>query len=775
VRALEEARAETEATRAQADATMAQLQAMQALTDTALSHLALDDLLQELLGRVTSVMGVDHVAILLPDADGQHLSVRAARGPLEATASTVQIPVGQGAAGRTALSRAPLIVDDLASAGLDGLHPLLRERLRSYVSVPLLVEEPMDDHAGDRPDSQLVGVLQVGCVVPRHFLQADVLLLQHAADRIALAIDRARLYAAEHDARHQAEAALARALASEAQATERAERLNTILETIADGVVVCDAAGRPLQSNRAYRELNDLDHGPAGFEALTMAERVRLLDVRDATGAPLPFDCLPIERALRGEVVTGPGTDVRMRAFDGRELVVSNSVAPLRDLEGHIVGAVVVLRDMTWRKQLEQEREAARLQAERQAEQLDRIFEAAADGLVVWDAKGNIVRMNPAARRLMGLDAAPPDFAQLPIAERFARYAMRDEQGRPLPPEEWPGVHTLRAGEATASGAEIETEAATDARVIRMRALDGREREIHDTTAPLRDRDGHLVGAVCVMHDVTERNQLAREREAARADELAAREVSRRLEEFVATAAHDLRSPLAAAVGFLDLAQRQTVRLAATAASESPALLPQVGAVRGRLQDADQSTARLIRLLSVLFDTSAVRAGRLELRRAPCDLASLVREQIEALRVAAPERTIHLRAPARGVPIPIEVDIDRIAQVVTNYVTNALKYSPADQPVDVAVAARGNRARVLVCDRGPGLAPAEQTRVWELFHRVPGVAAQSGAQGGSLGLGLHISKAIVEAHGGRVGVESTLGHGSTFWLSLPLASPSSGT
>jgi signal transduction histidine kinase len=314
-----------------------------------------------------------------------------------------------------------------------------------------------------------------------------------------------------------------------------------------------------------------------------------------------------------------------------------------------------------------------------------------------------------------------------------------------------------------------------EARDIRLRALDGREVEVNNSAAPLRDREGHLVGAVCVLHDLTERNRLERERAAARADELAAREVSRRLEEFVATAAHDLRSPLAAAVGFLDLAQRQTVRLAATAASESPALLPQVATVRSRLQDADQSTARLTRLLSVLFDTSAVRTGQLELRRAHRDLAALVREQVEALRVAVPERTIRLRAPTSGAPIPIEVDIDRIAQVVTNYVTNALKYSPADQPVDVAVAAHGNRARLLVCDRGPGLAPAERTRVWELFHRVPGVAAQSGAQGGSLGLGLHISKAIVEAHGGRVGVESTVGQGSTFWLSLPLASCSSET
>ncbi len=109
--------------------------------------------------------------------------------------------------------------------------------------------------------------------------------------------------------------------------------------------------------------------------------------------------------------------------------------------------------------------------------------------------------------------------------------------------------------------------------------------------------------------------------------------------------------------------------------------------------------------------------------------------------------------------------------MVTNYVTNALKYAPPDRPVDVSVAARGSRARVAVRDQGPGIPAAERARVWEVFHRVPGATVQGGTKGGmkgSLGLGLHISKAIVTAHGGRVGVKSAVGEGSTFWFTLPL-------
>jgi PAS domain S-box-containing protein len=757
--------------RREAEAANASRAALQTLTDTALSHLALDDLLRELLGRVTDVMGVDQVGILLLDADGRTLTLRAARGLLEAAPGYDQFAMGQGFPGRIAASRESLVIDAPSADDFDGAPPVLREQLHSAAGVPLLVETWREDQAVAHPVSRLVGVLVVGSATQRRFTEADVQLLQRAADRIALAIDRAHLYAGEQDARRQAEAALARAQASEAQASERAERLNTIVETMADGVAVYDADGRSIQSNRAYRGLFATERAPAGFETMTAGERARLLDMRDATGAPLAPERTPAGRALQGEVVTGRDADVRLRAFDGRELEVNNSAAPLRDPDGRVAGVVLVLRDMTERNQLAREREAAHAQAERQAEQLDRIFETAADGLVVWDAEGHMMRVNSAARRLLGLDAAPPEFTQLPLRERFARYALRDEHGRPLPPEEWPGMRTLHAGMATGIETGTEPVSETEARVIRLRALDGRERELHDTAAPLHDRDGRLVGAVCVMHDVTERNRLEREREAARADELAAREASRRLEEFLATAAHDLRAPLAAAVGFLDLAQHQVIRLAARAEAESPALAQHVTAVRGRLQDADQSTARLTRLLGLLFDTTAVRAGRLELHRAPVDLVALLQEQVAALRVTASERIIRLRAPASGEPISVEADADRIGQVATNYVTNALKYSRMDRPVDVTVAAYGRWARVTVRDRGPGLPPAERERVWELFHRAPGVAAQNGMTGGSLGLGLHISQAIIAAHGGRVGVTSAVGKGSTFWFVLPLSGP----
>ncbi len=720
------------AARLEAEATNARLSALQALTDTALSSLALDDLLRELLGRVPAVMGVDNIAILLLDDDGQTLTLRAIRGEEVGAVGLTKIPLGCGVAGRIAASREPLIVDDTFTN--DMVYPWHRETLRSVVGVPLLAE------------GHLVGVVLVSSVTLRRFTEADVQLLQHAADRIGLAVGRAHLYAAEQDARRRVEAALTRAQASEAQASEHAKQLHTILETMTDGVAVTDAEGRYLQTNRAYRELLAAHRLP-GFNATLPAERGRLLELRDsATGAPLPPEYIPTARALRGEVVTGPSADIRARAFDGRELEVNASAAPLRDRDGHIVGAVSVLHDVTWRRQLEHEREAARVQAETQADQLDRIFEAAAEGLIVWDAEGRMVRTNAAAHRILGLDAAPPDFCELSPSERLARYAPRDEQGRPLSAEEWPFMCAMQMEGGTGQCADI-----------RMRVLDGRELEINASSAPLRDREGHLVGAVCVIHDQTERKRLV-----------------------LATAAHDTRTPLTATLGYVELAQRQFQRLAAAVRSERPDLARQVEAVRGRLDEVGHGAERLSRLVEVLFDTAAIRSGRLELHRAPCDLAALVGEQVAEQRMAAPYRTIRLHTPEAGrfIPvIPVAADADRIGQVVANYLTNALKYAPPEHPVEVSVevpmALGGGWARVAVRDRGPGLPEAEQERVWEPFHRAQGITAQGGKQsgvhGGSLGLGLHICKAIVEAHGGRVGVESAVGEGSTFWFTLPLA------
>jgi len=167
---------------------------VQTLTDFALAHMSLDELLAELLNRVRDAMKADTVAILLIKAEGDELVAWAAKGLEEEVELDVRIPIGTGFAGRVAATRAPVVIEDLNQA--DVLNPLLRQKgVRSLVGVPLLVE------------GRVIGVMHVGKFTRHQFTEDETRLLQLVADRIALAIDNARLFEEERDARREAEAA----------------------------------------------------------------------------------------------------------------------------------------------------------------------------------------------------------------------------------------------------------------------------------------------------------------------------------------------------------------------------------------------------------------------------------------------------------------------------------------------------------------------------------------------------------------------------------------
>jgi signal transduction histidine kinase len=157
---------------------------------------------------------------------------------------------------------------------------------------------------------------------------------------------------------------------------------------------------------------------------------------------------------------------------------------------------------------------------------------------------------------------------------------------------------------------------------------------------------------------------------------------------------------------------------------------------------------------------------------APLDLAALVREAVQEQRLSAATRRIELDAPDEA--LLVLADADRLGQVLTNYLTNALKYSEPGRPVAVTARRLGTQTRVEVRDQGPGLTPEQRERLFERFYRVPDIEVMSGS-GVGLGLGLYISKTIVEQHGGVVGVESAPGQGSVFWFTLPLLSDAEST
>ena len=171
--------------RKKAEAAVTELRAMSALTDVILSKLGLDDLLDQLLGRLREVLFADTAAILILDEESNELVARAARGIEGEVERGVRVPVGAGFAGRIAATREPVAVDDLTT--IDVHNPLLRERgICSMLGAPMMVE------------GNVTGVVHVGTLTPRHFEASDRRLLQLAADRIALAVDHERLLREHH-------------------------------------------------------------------------------------------------------------------------------------------------------------------------------------------------------------------------------------------------------------------------------------------------------------------------------------------------------------------------------------------------------------------------------------------------------------------------------------------------------------------------------------------------------------------------------------------------
>jgi signal transduction histidine kinase len=229
---------------------------------------------------------------------------------------------------------------------------------------------------------------------------------------------------------------------------------------------------------------------------------------------------------------------------------------------------------------------------------------------------------------------------------------------------------------------------------------------------------------------------------------------------------HELRTPLTAINGSLQLAQRRIQRFMQgepTLSTEAEMLLNKLL----KLLDQSLRQARVQnRLINDMLDISRLAIDKLELSLQPHNLIDIVRETVDDLRYTESYHTIDLNVPPQN-DIQVLADSDRIGQVISNYITNALKYSPPDKPIKVWVELRENDVRVCVHDQGPGLSEEAQKHIWDRYYRA-NTSKEQKKQGVNLGLGLHICQVLIKRHHGQVGVESTEGEGSTFWFSLPL-------
>src|SRR5258708_1463236 len=249
-------------------------------------------------------------------------------------------------------------------------------------------------------------------------------------------------------------------------------------------------------------------------------------------------------------------------------------------------------------------------------------------------------------------------------------------------------------------------------------------------------------------------------------DQTARKEVERQKDLFLGMTSHELKTPLAALRGTLQLVERRLKRVTTAPDHVPPEWSDFAQGLRKNLADGVRQIDVQTRLINDLLDISRITSNTLKLSPQRWDLGSIVRETVEDVRVTAPDRSLELAVREDG-GVFVLADRDRISQVLTNYATNALRYSPPDQPVCIGMTVEGEVARVWVRDRGPGLSEEAQQEIWQRFHQVKGIPVQSGS-GKGLGLGLSICQMLIAEHQGAVGVESTPGEGSTFWFTLPI-------
>lgn len=388
-----------------------------------------------------------------------------------------------------------------------------------------------------------------------------------------------------------------------------------------------------------------------------------------------------------------------------------------------LFSAGVLDRLDTQRKHAEAERErllaqsqTARAEAEAERVLLRAVLEHAPVGMLFVEPEADRVLDNPALRTMLG----PPSATEGEPPRYDERLCHAD--GRPVSREELPSVQVLR-GQRVDAGEYL---------LVRP---DGTRTPVLLTAAPVRRPSGELHGGVLTFQDLSARQELERLKE-----------------EYVGLISHDLRTPLQTLSLRLELLLRQ-LRARELATETATA------------ENLQRSVQRMGGMIDELLEGTRLESGRVELDRAPVELRRLLAEVLE--RDVPPSERERFRLECPAAPRPVLADAARLTRVVVNLLTNALKYSPPGSPVEVRLVDEDARVRVTVRDQGPGLRPEEAERLFQKYYRTRSTARKSEG----LGLGLYISRLIVEAHGGRIWVESTPGQGAAFSFSLPREPP----
>ncbi len=493
-------------------------------------------------------------------------------------------------------------------------------------------------------------------------------------------------------------------------------QLEAVFQSMQDGVMVFDGEGDVIF-------VNDAEAHILGFESPEDMRRnfrwfAENFELCTDAGSPVPPDEWPVSRILRGETVDEIEYRAR-RADTGAEWHFAFSGAPVRDESGKQVLAVIITRDVTARVRAETALRESEQQFRTLADAIAQLaFKAEADGRPTW--------FNRRWYEYTGLGQM--DRAQ---AEAHGWLTLVEPSERERVEESW--------RRAIVSGEPWEE-------TFPLRRRDGEYRWHLTRAMPVRGASGRIVRWFGTHTDVEDERRYA----AALREALHVRDI------FLSVASHELKTPLT------PLALRLAA-LKRDAGGAGEGQRPRVKLLHN-LEIAEQQVRKLAALVDGLLDVSRLSEGRLSLVLEEVDLARIVRETAQAMAPQAERAGSVLDVHATGAAIG-RFDRVRLGQVVTNLLSNAIKFG-AGRPIELRLTATAERARLMVRDSGIGIPEDFHERIFGRFER--GVSERNY---GGLGLGLYVTRQIVEAMGGTISVESTPGQGATFTVDLPRAGP----
>jgi PAS domain S-box-containing protein len=494
--------------------------------------------------------------------------------------------------------------------------------------------------------------------------------------------------------------------------------INALLENVEDGIVACDSGGVVTVFNHAARRMHGLSESSIAADHWAEYYDLYLPDGQTR----MRKEEIPLFRALQGENVRN--VEMVIAPKEGESLTVLASGGAVYGTGGEKLGAVVVLRDFSERKEAQ---EALR----RESGLLHALMNNIPDAIYFKDTEGRFTRVNQHApyrgNKAPEEVVGKTDFDF--FVEEHARAAYEDEQ------------RVIRTGIPILDKEEKET------------YTDGSMTWLSTTKVPVFDDEGRVTGIVGISRDITERKraeeariELARE-QAARTE---AENANRLKDEFLAILSHELRTPLTAVLGWSKMLIDGHV--AENMHGEA-------------LTSIYRNAKSQAQLIEDLLDISRIITGRFRIEARPVELTSVVEAAVASVRPTAAAKSLTLQTKLDASAVTVPGDAERLQQVVWNLLTNAVKFTPKGGLVEVHLTRLDTRVEIAVSDTGHGIEPDFLPYVFERFRQADSSTTR---RHGGLGLGLAIVSHLVELHGGTVHAESAgRGQGSTFRIVLP--------